>query len=438
LSRPVAQSILRLTALASLLVLMVPVLSIAPVSAATQSSVTVSSTNQSGSTITGFRTVLYASNGTILDKGFTPSTFPTTVGLSYAIRSESYGSCAFSKWSDGVTSDPRTFTATSSPISFTAVYNCGTSSSSVTVDSVNQFQNVITGYYVALYGSTGQLVGSGYTPVTFSTTSGQKYSVQADSYGSCTFTGWSDGVTTNPRPFTATSSSVTFTADYSCSGASQYSTLTVVSVDQAGTGTTGYAVTIRDSTGKDVASGTTPLSYKAKIGQTFTVQANASTGSAGTCTFSFWLGQSTTNAPLQYTAPSTNQTLSAVYECSIGGPTSITVYAHRVPAGYWAPCFATVCAAGTGPGASMFFALYDSGMNLVATGFSNEDGYTFSGLTAGGTYYLVADNCDSCHGSTHDVLFDHWGNGATADPATVMAGSVLDSWYTCTNGCGGG
>jgi hypothetical protein len=132
---------------------------------------------------------------------------------------DNYGACVFSAWSDGVTSNPRTFTATSSPTTFTAIYNCsGTTSSgsSVTVNSINQDGAAITGYYTILYSSSGSVVDTGFTPTTFSTTSGDTYSVQADSYGSCTFTSWSGGATANPMSFTATSSAQTFTAEYNC------------------------------------------------------------------------------------------------------------------------------------------------------------------------------------------------------------------------------
>ncbi len=58
-------------------------------------------------------------------EGYTPAAFTTTVGQTYGVRVESYGSCTFSNWSYGVTSDPRTFTAATAPASLTADYSCG-------------------------------------------------------------------------------------------------------------------------------------------------------------------------------------------------------------------------------------------------------------------------------------------------------------------------
>jgi hypothetical protein len=117
----------------------------------------------------------------------------------------------------------------------------------------------------------------------------------------------------------------------------------------------------------------------------------------------------------------------------------ITVYADRAPASYWASCFATTCALGTGPGAAMWVVLYNSTGAVVQTGFANENGYTFTGLNPGATYYVYPADCDSCHGSTHDVLFAYWGgNNSTIRPLAVIAnGTSVDAWYTCTNGCSG-
>ncbi len=135
----------------------------------------------------------------------------------------------------------------------------------------------------------------------------------------------------------------------------------------------------------------------------------------GSCTFSNW-SSTDSDVPVQFTPVSGNQSFTAVYDCNNGGVSTITVYAHRVPASYWSPCFATVCAAGTGPRATMYFASTAREACLIRDGFSNEDGYTFPGLTSGATYILRADDCDSCHGSTHDVIFDHWGDGNADRP----------------------
>lgn len=227
---------------------------------------------------------------------------------------------------------------------------------SVTVNSTDMNSNPITGYYVVLSGSGGNQAATGFTPTNFSVIAGASYSVQADSYGNCTFNHWSGGVKNNPMSFTATSGTTSFTAAYNC-----------------------------NSTGSGGGGG------------------SATTGESG------------------------------------AGLGTITIYDHRAPQSDWASCFATVCNAGTGPGAAMWVTLYDSSGSVVATGFSNENGLTFSGLNPSATYYLYPADCDQCHTSTHDVLFNNWGTGSdnTRPLAVVANGSFVDAWYICTNGCGG-
>jgi hypothetical protein len=282
--------------------------------ASSTSQVTVNSQNTSGASITGYYVVLYGSGGSVAGSGFTPDTFTTTVGSAYTLQADGYGSCTFASWSDGVTSNPRSFTATSSPQTFTAVYNCSgttSSSSSVIVDSQNQAGAAITGYYTILYGSSGSVDNTGFTPATFSTTSGDAYSVQVDNYGSCTFTSWSDGVTSNPRSFTASASTTTFTAVYDCSGTtSTTSSVTVNSVNQDGTAITGYRVVLYSSTGTVISDGFTPDTFATTVGQSYQVGVE----NYGSCTFTNWSGGATAD-PMTFTATSSAQTFTAEYNC---------------------------------------------------------------------------------------------------------------------------
>ncbi|MHB8567740.1 MAG: hypothetical protein ACYC7D_14590 [Nitrososphaerales archaeon] len=107
----------------------------------------------------------------------------------------------------------------------------------------------------------------------------------------------------------------------------------------------------------------------------------------------------------------------------------ITIYASRVPSPYWAACFATICSTGTGPGATMYFALYNSSGSLVTTAFANENGYNFTGLNLHSMYYVYPNDCDYCHNSPHNVVFSHWGNGNTTRPLEVAVGSSLNAWF---------
>lgn len=94
----------------------------------------------------------------------------------------------------------------------------------------------------------------------------------------------------------------------------------------------------------------------------------------------------------------------------MNGEGSIVYSAHRTGTN-WAPCFATTCDAGSGPGATMYFTVYKlegSTFVLVADGQADESGVTITGLQLGGTYFVSPEDCASCHESTHDVVFNNW------------------------------
>jgi hypothetical protein len=88
---------------------------------------------------------------------------------------------------------------------------------SLTVESVNQNGQAITGYYAVLRTNAGQSIAHGYTTVTFNgLTQGTTYAIELDGYGSCQFSHWKDsGSSTDPRTFTA-SGALTLVGVYNC------------------------------------------------------------------------------------------------------------------------------------------------------------------------------------------------------------------------------
>jgi hypothetical protein len=93
---------------------------------------------------------------------------------------------------------------------------------SLTVESVNQDGQAITGYWTVLrIPGTGQ-VGTGYTPRTYTgLTPGSTYTIELDSFGSCTFSHWQDtSSTTDPRSFVA-SGAQTFIGVFDCIGGAE-------------------------------------------------------------------------------------------------------------------------------------------------------------------------------------------------------------------------
>jgi hypothetical protein len=101
----------------------------------------------------------------------------------------------------------------------TAEFNCtGGTEPYVTVQSVNQLGESISGYYTQLDSLSYVKIDSGYTTYTYGSsdfTAGDGYYVYADGYGDCTFTQWSTGSTAMPLEITA-SGGQTLTAEYNC------------------------------------------------------------------------------------------------------------------------------------------------------------------------------------------------------------------------------
>src|SRR2546422_9609298 len=92
-------------------------------------------------------------------------------------------------------------------------------SSTLTVTTQDSQGHTITGYNVVLT-QGGTTVASGFSPVTFTLTSGTQYSVSASSFGTFVFDHWLDtGSTVNPRPISITANTV-ITAVYRISAIS--------------------------------------------------------------------------------------------------------------------------------------------------------------------------------------------------------------------------
>jgi hypothetical protein len=91
-----------------------------------QSSLTIQSKDQVGNPIYGYYITLYDQSYKVLETGYTTVTFsPLTAGTTYIVEADGYGSCSFAYWQDTMSTNyQRTFSATSSPEVFTAVYSC--------------------------------------------------------------------------------------------------------------------------------------------------------------------------------------------------------------------------------------------------------------------------------------------------------------------------
>lgn len=178
--------------------------------------------------------------------------------------------------------------------------------SNITVSSVNQNGEPITGFYSAVKQS-GTLVVSNFTPMAFGDlVSGETYTVEADSYGDCTFTQWSSGSTSDPLSFTATSHNE-FEAMYDCNGS-----VTVNTINTSGQQISGYYTTLSQS-GNVIASGYSDVTFTGLVsGQSYVVHPQ----NYGSCDFAYWQDNGNTNSQRSFSATSSGQTFTAVYSGS--------------------------------------------------------------------------------------------------------------------------
>jgi hypothetical protein len=197
----------------------------------------------------------------------------------------------------------------------------------LTVDSENTLGNAVTGYSTALLSSSGSSLGTGFTPSTYTLSSGVSYEIEASSYGPCTFDEWSNGATTDPTPITITSSTTIY-AIYSGSscGSQTGSTppsVTVESVNQNGAAITGYETTLSSSSGSLISTGYTPESFTdVTAGTSYEIALD----SYGSCTFENWQDTGSSVDSRTVTANGA-QTFVGVYDCTSSGSVGQPVFA---------------------------------------------------------------------------------------------------------------
>src|SRR3989475_703269 len=184
-----------------------------------QVSLTVKSVDISGNPINGMWVALRDSSGNTIATGFTPKTFSVTSGAQYTVHAANWQNIVFNHWDDGSTSPSRTITPTQPTTTFTEYYSTTTtvpnpSAVSVTVKSVDLSGSPFTGMWVTLHDSSGTRIAKGFTPTTFSVTSGAQYTVHAANWKNIVFNHWDDGSTNPSRTITPTQS-ITLVAYYS-------------------------------------------------------------------------------------------------------------------------------------------------------------------------------------------------------------------------------
>ncbi len=235
-------------------------------SSASSPNLLVTTQSQNGSTITGYWVVVETTSGSTVQTGFSPAQFALAPG-NYLVGVGDYGGEFFSHWSDGTTNRLHPISiASSGSVTMTAIYSTtqggGTNGSAITVNSVYANGSSVSGLYVTL-SQNGATTASGFTPATFSVTSGQTYSVTAEDYTNAYFNHWSNGDGARTISVTATSSDTSLSAIYTQTPQSQPPTgnsITVLGTTLNGSTINGIFVDLRIN-GNHIASEFTPVTF---------------------------------------------------------------------------------------------------------------------------------------------------------------------------------
>ena len=308
----------------------------------------------------------------------------------------------------------------------------------VFIGTQNVFGGALSGFYVSV-SQGGQTVKSGFSPTSFHLAPGT-YVVGVSDYAGYFFDRWSGGsagrfetVTVTPTgnlsltalfsttqangpDFAIAASQVSFPVQ---AGTQQTTTLEVASIG-------GFTSPVLFNMTSSVIPGVTVRFGPVVVWPT----ADSITTSVLTVSVSEYAALGTYSLTITGASVSTEHSTTLAFTIQRPAPyNGIVVYAHRSPSAFWAPCFATSCDMGTGPDAAMWFVLYSSNGTVLQTGLSNENGYAFSNLNPNLLYYVEATDCDTCHNSTHDVVFNHWEDGNTSPLIMVAPGCSFDAWY---------
>jgi len=175
-------------------------------------SLTVNSVELPSNPFAGQWIALSDSSGNTIATGFTPITFTVTTGTQYTVFAPNGHIHVFNHWDDGSTDSHRTITPTQDT-TFTSYYTIGSAtppppaSVSVTVKSMELPSNPFTGQWIVVRDSSGSIIATGFTPITFTATTGSQYNIHAPDGHLHIFDHWDDGSTNSFRTITPTQDS---------------------------------------------------------------------------------------------------------------------------------------------------------------------------------------------------------------------------------------
>jgi Spherulation-specific family 4 len=157
----------------------------------------------------------------------------------------------------------------------------------IVVQSIDLNGDPIVGMWTTITSSTGTLLATGYTPLTFTVSTGSTYVVSVANYQNIIFNHWQSGSATPSISVTATQAT-TLTASYSTAPPS----ITVSSMTSSGSSFGGMWTVVYNQQGSVLQTGFTPLTYTGIAGSTYTV----CMGSYENYIFSNWQNTGSSNS----------------------------------------------------------------------------------------------------------------------------------------------
>ena len=355
---------------------------------------TTQSVNLTGYPFTGQYTVINQSGNTIRT-GYTQLVLNGTSGFQYVVKPQNYQQYVFDHWDGNGTDRKRTITPSKNTI-LTSYFKTPVN---LTVKSVDLYGRTITGYYTVIKSSTGQTLATGYTPFTFTGSTGVTYTARVDNFNHVNFTHWDTGSTSDPRTITPVRDT-TISAYYNNStGLGAHSTykINIQSKSLVGNPVTGLFVRIYNQGGSLNTTGYTPLTFTANNNKQYSV---VSTLAYQQWHWNHWDGGST-NTNRTFTAL-VGQNLTEYYTV----PTNIAVN--------------TVDSGGNPLSTGLTFKIYNS-TGLATQGIPS---FTYTG-SSNYTYTIQAGNSSS-------YKFSHWDYTASTNlnrTLTPMSNTIITAYY---------
>jgi hypothetical protein len=181
-------------------------------SAATQTTLTIKALDLNGTIHHMWTTI--QQNGHTITTGYTPLSFSGIAGQKYTINVSNYNNIVFVHWANGNTNNPRTVTLGTSSWTMTAYYQTGPT---ITPSTLNVNAKGLDGSTLTMWTVIQQNVltlQTGFTPMTFTGTVGQTYSVSVSDYQNFVFDHWNSGSRNNLQAITLVSSPTSLFAYY--------------------------------------------------------------------------------------------------------------------------------------------------------------------------------------------------------------------------------